>query len=112
MFLGRVCKNCWQLKQKDEKRLAMFEVKRGCRVVFTDRNRGILEGFVNGDPYVVAYQRGGTEAGEQRWSLGARVPVHVPSIDWNVDVAGHNIKTIERAGEPLAAPVEPEPVDA
>lgn len=65
------------------------EIKQGMRIQFIDTSGpDPIDGIVNGPPWV--------------WWNGidaeARIPVHVPSLNANIDVAGHNVFRV--ASEP------------
>lgn len=65
------------------------------RIKFIHDGPDPVEGIVNGTPWV--------------WWNGidaeARIPVHVPSLNANIDVAGHNVFRV--AYEPCREPTKP-----
>lgn len=72
------------------------EIKPGMRIQFIDvSGPDPIDGIVNGQPWV--------------WWNGidaeARIPVHVPSMNANIDVAGHNVFRV--ASEPSREVTKP-----
>lgn len=66
----------------------MFQLRAGQSVKFVDDDE-VLDGTVNGEPYVLVAPTDGDIA------LIVRVPVHVPETNDNIDVHGENIVHVE-----------------
>lgn len=66
------------------------ELKPGMRIRFIHDDPDPIDGIVNGQPWV--------------WWNGidaeARIPVHVPSLNASIDVAGHNVFRVASVPEP------------
>ena len=71
------------------------EIKPGMRIQFVHDGPDPIDAIVNGQPWV--------------WWNGidaeARIPVHVPSMNANIDVAGHNVFRV--ASEPSRERTKP-----
>lgn len=67
------------------------EIKTGMRVRFLDGGPDLVDGIVNGEPWVYF---DGTDA-------VARIPVHVQATNRNVDVAGGNIYSVGESVDDL-----------
>jgi len=66
----------------------MFEIKRGTHITFRNGD-DVLEGVVNGIPYVIAYED------DDGMRVQARMSVYVHAGGKVIDIAGENILAVQ-----------------